>query len=109
MNTLKTFKYKGELYIRAVPAKTLFRSTLIHEVVNRGDVFAIRVSDQTLTIIPGTADVEHSIHAIDDGTSGDTLKQLIQAEYAKGHATGKAQGELKLQQFKLRLKQLLES
>jgi hypothetical protein len=33
---------------------------MIHQVVNRGDVFAMRVSDQTLTIIPGKAKVTFS-------------------------------------------------
>lgn len=54
---LTSFYYNDELYIRCVPAKALFHSTLVHEVVNRGDVFAIRVSDQKLTIVPGKAKV----------------------------------------------------
>jgi len=58
--TLTAFYYKGELYIRAIPGKSLFNSTMIHQVVNRGDVFAVRVSDQTLTIIPGKAAVTHT-------------------------------------------------
>ena len=58
--TLNTFYYNGDLYIRTIPGKSLFNSTMIHQVVNRGDVFAMRVSDQTLTIIPGKADVIHS-------------------------------------------------
>lgn len=61
---MKTFTYNGELYIRVVPSKRLFNSTLIHEVVNRGDVFAVRVSDSSLTIVPGIADVEHSVHTL---------------------------------------------
>lgn len=56
---MKAFIYKDEAYIRCVPGKRLFQSTMVHEVVNRGDIFAIRVSDQLLTIIPGTAEVEH--------------------------------------------------
>ena len=57
---MKTFTYQNELYIRCIPSKMLCRSTLIWEVVNRGDIFAVRVRDQMLTIIPGTAEVEHS-------------------------------------------------
>jgi hypothetical protein len=53
------FIHNGDLYIRCVPSKALFRSTMIHEVVNRGDIFALRCKDQCLTIIPGTASVEH--------------------------------------------------
>lgn len=56
---LKCFWYMDELYIRAVPVKNLFRSTMVHEVVNRGDVFAVRLKDQALTIVSGTAEVEH--------------------------------------------------
>lgn len=58
--TLRTFYYKGQLYIRLVPSKPLFNSTMVHEVVNRGDVFAMRVSDQQFTIVPGKADVTHT-------------------------------------------------
>lgn len=56
---MKAFYFNGDLYIRAVPGKNLFRSTMVHEVVNRGDIFAVRVKDQVLTIIPGTVDVTH--------------------------------------------------
>lgn len=56
----------GELYIRVIPSKALFKSTMIHEVVNRGDVFAIRVSDSTLTIISGKLAVEHSKHSLEE-------------------------------------------
>jgi hypothetical protein len=55
----KSFIYNNDLYIRCIPAKSLFKSTMVHEVVNRGDVFALRVKDQVLTIVPGTATVEH--------------------------------------------------
>lgn len=50
---IKLFKWKDEWYIRTIPSKKLFNSTMVHEVVNRGDIFAVRLSDQALTIIPG--------------------------------------------------------
>lgn len=56
---MKAFIYNGELYLRCIPGKQLFRSTMVHEVVNRGDIFALRVSDQLFTVIPGKAEVEH--------------------------------------------------
>lgn len=59
-HSLTSFYYLDQLHIRVVPAKRLFNSTLIHEVVNRGDVFAMRVHDQTLTIVPGDAQVTHT-------------------------------------------------
>lgn len=56
---MKAFRYNNDIYIRVIPAKSLFNSTLIHETVNRGDIFAVRISDSRLTIIPGKAQVEH--------------------------------------------------
>jgi hypothetical protein len=53
----KAFLLEGTEYLKVTPSKSLFRSTLVHEVVNRGDVFAIRLHDQMLMIIPGTAKV----------------------------------------------------
>ena len=47
------------MYLRTVPGKKLFASTLIHEVVNRGDIFAVRLRDHCLTIIPGGSEVSH--------------------------------------------------
>jgi hypothetical protein len=47
------FLYQGELYMRVIPGKMLFKSTMVHEVVNRGDVFAVRLRDCALTIISG--------------------------------------------------------
>ena len=55
---MNILRWEGRLYIRAVPAKSLFRSNLIHEVITRGDVFAVSCDDNKLTIIPGTAQVE---------------------------------------------------
>lgn len=52
--TNKAFIYKDKLYIRVIPGKRLFNSTMIHEVVNRGDIFAVRLEDMALTIIGGT-------------------------------------------------------
>lgn len=56
---MKAFLFEGDLYIRCIPGKNLFKSTMVHEVVNRGDIFALRAHDQVLTIIPGTAQVAH--------------------------------------------------
>lgn len=47
----------GELFIRLTPAKNLFRSSLIHEVVNRGDVFVMSFPEGKLTILPGITPV----------------------------------------------------
>lgn len=56
---MKAFTYLGQHYVRVIPGKRLFQSTMVHEVVNRGDIFAVRLSDSQLTIIPGEAQVTH--------------------------------------------------
>lgn len=59
VTTLKVFDLDGTLYLRVVPGKKLFQSTMVHEVVNRGDIFAVRLEDSVLTIIPGKSQVTH--------------------------------------------------
>jgi hypothetical protein len=61
---LKTFIYEDQLYVRLIPSKRMFQSSLIHQVVNRGDIFAMRVSDQQFTVIPGKAEVVHTLHTL---------------------------------------------
>lgn len=62
---MKAFIYNGQTYIRLIPGKKLFQSTMVHEVVNRGDIFGMNIQTQVFTIIPGTAKVEHiDIHAM---------------------------------------------
>lgn len=78
---MKTFTYQGDLYIRCIPGKQLFRSTMVHEVVNRGDIFALRVSDQLFTVIPGTAQVEHTEHWVI--ASAETLAKELAYEQRK--------------------------
>lgn len=56
---MKAFCYNGVNYIRVIPGKRLFNSTMIHEVVNRGDIFGMEIGTQVMTIIPGGAKVEH--------------------------------------------------
>lgn len=56
---MKAFIYDNEDYLRVIPAKPLLRSTMVYEVVTRGDVFALHLPSQQLTIIPGTAEVTH--------------------------------------------------
>lgn len=70
--TLNAFYYRNELYIRTIPGKALFNSTMVHQVVNRGDVFALRVSDQSLTIVPGKAAVVHVLMDINTPLSLET-------------------------------------
>lgn len=78
---MKTFTYAGELYIRLIPSKRMFNSTLVHEVVNRGDVFAMRVSDQQFTVVPGTAVVQHTEHEL-------VMTPRCRAARELAHATG---------------------
>lgn len=45
------FEVAGKMYLRVIPVKALFRSTMVHEVVNRGDVFVVRLEDMALTVL----------------------------------------------------------
>jgi hypothetical protein len=60
MTTLSTHKFNGfnlngSDYLKIIPSKALFKSTMIHDVVNRGDCFALNLHTGEFTIIPGTA------------------------------------------------------
>lgn len=52
----KVFVYNGKPYLRVTPVKRLFNSTMVHEVVTRGDFFAVELITSTLTILPQGAD-----------------------------------------------------
>ena len=56
---MKAFIYEGDYYLRVIPVKRMFNSTMVHDVVTRGDVFAVRIKDSAFTVIPGTAQVQH--------------------------------------------------
>lgn len=57
MSQPKFFYYNDSLYLRIIPAKRLFNSTLVHEVVTRGDVFAVHMETGQLTVVPGKAQI----------------------------------------------------
>ena len=95
---MKTFIYENEIYIRCIPAKSLFKSSLVHEVVNRGDIFAVRVSDQVLTIIPGKSQVEHTSH--------DITRIVNKTPAASSTSKAEARARLKQLADELRSKQL---
>jgi hypothetical protein len=52
----KVFVYQDRPFMKVVPSKALFRSTTIHEVVTRGDIFAVNLSTGILTVLPSGAD-----------------------------------------------------
>lgn len=56
---MKAFIYEGDIYLRVIPVKRMFQSTMVHDVVTRGDVFAVRMKDSSFTVIPGSANVIH--------------------------------------------------
>lgn len=42
----------SEIYIKMTPVKTLLHSTMLYEVVTRGDFFVVNVSTGNFTIMP---------------------------------------------------------
>ena len=41
-----------EIYIKMTPVKTLLHSTMLYEVVTRGDFFVVNVSTGNFTVMP---------------------------------------------------------
>ena len=56
------FVHENNIYLLVKPVKSLCRSTLIHDVLTRGDVFAINVSNSALTVI-ARKDYENSLRS----------------------------------------------
>lgn len=54
----RIFSFEGTPFMRVIPSKTLFRSTTIHEVVNRGDFFAVNLQTGVLTVLKGGSDAQ---------------------------------------------------
>lgn len=46
-----TFVLNNQAFMKVVPAKSLIRSTTIHDVVTRGDFFAVNLSTGELTVV----------------------------------------------------------
>ena len=94
---LHTFIHNDQLHLKITPAKKLFNSTLIHEVVNRGDVFALNLSTGIFTILPrhqyDGAYVVHQTHDLIPSAA-----TVAAAHRAKEKAT----------EAKVRLKELVE-
>lgn len=47
----QVFEIAGVQYMKVTPAKTLFRSNMVHEVVTRGDCFVVNLGTGSLTIM----------------------------------------------------------
>ena len=94
---LKTFTHNNQLYTKITPSKKLFNSTLIHEVINRGDVFALNLETGIFTILPrhyyDGAYVVHQTHDLALSESSRAAAQRAKEKAAKA---------------KVRLKELVE-
>lgn len=55
-NKTVVFVYADTPYMRVTPVKKLFNSTMVHEVITRGDFFAVNLQNNNLTILPNGAD-----------------------------------------------------
>ena len=95
--TLHTFNHNNTTYVKIIPAKKLFNSTLIHEVVNRGDVFALNLSTGIFTILPRHQyDGAYVVHQTHDLALSESSR--VAAHRAKEKAA----------EAKVRLKELVE-
>ena len=48
----RIFIYEGAAYMKIVPSKRLFNSTMVHEVCTRGDIFAVNLETGVFTVLP---------------------------------------------------------
>lgn len=56
---MKAFVHAGKLYIRIIPSKFMMNSTMIYDMVTRGDILAIDVIEQKIYCFRGTEKVTH--------------------------------------------------
>lgn len=56
---MKAFVHNNRTYLRVIPSKFMMNSTLIYDIVTRGDVLALDIEDQKLVCIKGTEQVQH--------------------------------------------------
>jgi hypothetical protein len=66
---LEIFMYQDRPFMKVIPSKTLFRSTTIHEVVNRGDFFAVNMTTGILTVLPQGANKEKPAEVPEDSVA----------------------------------------
>jgi hypothetical protein len=55
----KVFHYKGFLLMKCEPARCMFSSKMVRDVVNRGDVFVVNIRTGYLTLMTG--EMYHSL------------------------------------------------
>lgn len=56
---MKAFIHNSHTYIRVIPSKYMMNSTMIYEMITRGDILAMDITDQKLVCIKGTESVQH--------------------------------------------------
>jgi len=54
----EVFLHREQPYIKLAPVKTLVRSTLVHEVVTRGDFFVAALVTGSLTVLSHSSPIE---------------------------------------------------
>lgn len=85
----KFFEHQGRQFMKVEPAQFLYNSTLISNVINRGDVFAVDLNTGELTVVKYTPD-ELKLVLLSEGSQPRTfdnhlaLKTAIIEEFAKG-------------------------
>lgn len=54
--SIKVFMHNDIPYCKIIPSKRLFNSTMVHEVVTRGDFFALNLLTFQFTVLPKGSD-----------------------------------------------------
>lgn len=89
MKPIKTFTYEGKTYTKIIPAKSLFNSTMVHEVVTRGSIFALNLDTGIFTILPPFADRDSPQTAYQLVETKESLDAKIAAHTAAEEAKKK--------------------
>ena len=58
------FYHEGQPYMRMIPAKGLFHSTTVYEVITRGDMFAVNLDTGVFTILKAGSDATKQTAAL---------------------------------------------
>ena len=53
ISKLTLIEYNDRKYMKIIPSKRLFNSTMVHEVVTRGDFFAVDMESKQFTVLGG--------------------------------------------------------
>lgn len=102
MNSKNIIHHNGDEYIQVTPSKRLFNSTMVHETVTRGDIFAVRIRDNLLTILPRNS-VDNNYQLSFDPAEARRWNKFVQDNLAQQKANRIEAVEKSIQDMRVQL------